>query len=170
VEDGTLTVTRRSVEAGPPPELTVTAPDGTVTRRTAQAEGGGRAVLALPAGQPGVWQASDGRRTAFAAASAANPLEIADLRADPARLAPVTAATAGGVRWLGNAATAEVPELRRVAAGRDMAGGSGHGWLGLRRNQDHVVTGIDALPLLPPWLALPLVLGVALLAWRREGR
>ncbi|RKJ98011.1 hypothetical protein, partial [Teichococcus wenyumeiae] len=63
-----------------------------------------------------------------------------------------------------------VPELRRVAAGRDMAGGTGSGWLGLRRNQDHVVTGVSALPLLPPWLALPLVLGVAVVAWRREGR
>jgi hypothetical protein len=31
------------------------------------------------------------------------------------------------------------------------------------------VTGIAATPLLPPWLALPLILGLALLAWRREG-
>ncbi|MFD1111488.1 hypothetical protein [Pseudoroseomonas ludipueritiae] len=171
VENGTLTVTRRSVEAGPPPEITVTAPDGTVIRRPPQAEGGGRAVLALPAEQPGVWQASDGRRTAFAAAAAANPLEIADLRSDPAKLAPVAQATSGGTRWLGaEAAAPAVPELRRVAAGRDMAGGSGSGWLGLRRNQDHVVTGVSALPLLPPWLALPLVLGIAVLAWRREGR
>jgi hypothetical protein len=170
VENGTLTATRRSVEAGPPPQLSVTAPDGTVTRRAAEPAGGGRATLSLPAEQPGVWQVSDGVRTAFAAAAAANPLEIADLRADPAKLAPVLAATGGGVRWLGTGAQAAVPELRRVAAGRDMAGGGNAGWLGLRRNQDHVVTGIAALPLLPPWLALPLVLGVAVVAWRREGR
>lgn len=167
VENGTLTATRRSVEPGPPPELTVTAPDGTVTRRAPEAAGGGRATLSLPAEQPGVWQVSDSRRTAFAAAAAANPLEIADLRADPAKLAPLLSATGGGVRWLGTGPQPAVPELRRVTAGRDMAGG---GWLGLRRNQDHVVTGISALPLLPPWLALPLVLGVAILAWRREGR
>jgi hypothetical protein len=170
VENGTLTVTRHSVEAGPPPEIAITAPGGNVTRQVARFEGGGRAVTSLPATQPGVWQASDGRRTAFAAAAAANPLEIADLRADPAKLAPVTLATGGGVRWLGNGAAPAVPELRRVAMGRDMAGGTGSGWLGLRRNQDHVVTGIAAMPLLPPWLALPLVLGVALVAWRREGR
>jgi hypothetical protein len=47
---------------------------------------------------------------------------------------------------------------------------AGPGWIGLRRNADHTVTGITALPLLPPWLALPLVLGLAILAWRREGR
>ena len=60
-----------------------------------------------------------------------------------------------------------VPELRRVAPGRYTQGG---GWIGLRRNGDHTVTGIAATPLLPPWLALPLVLGAAVLAWRREGK
>ena len=60
-----------------------------------------------------------------------------------------------------------VPELRRVAPGRDVAGA---GWIGLRRNGDHTVTGISAIPLLPAWLALALVLGAALMAWRREGR
>jgi hypothetical protein len=167
VERGTLTVTRRSVAAGPPPELTVTAPDGTTSRHPAQAEGGGRAILELPATRPGVWQVTDGQRTAFAAASAANPLEIADLRADAERIAPLARATGGSAHWLGTAEQPAVPELRRVAAGRDASGAS---WVGLRRNQDHLVTGIAALPLLPPWLALPLVLGVALIAWRREGR
>ena len=163
VEGGTLTVTRRSVEAGPPPEITVTAPDGTVTRRLASPAEGGRSVLEMPAGQAGVWQAADGRRSAFAAASAANPPEIADLRADAAPALPLARGTGGGAHWLGEG----MPELRRVAAGRDATGGT---WIGLRRNEDHRVTGIAALPLLPPWLALPLVLGLALVAWRREGR
>ncbi|MDQ1080590.1 hypothetical protein [Pseudoroseomonas cervicalis] len=167
VEGGTLTVTRRSVEAGPPPEITVTAPDGTVSRHRAEAAQGGQATLSLPATQPGVWQAGDGRRTAFAAAAAANPLEIADLRAEPGRALPLAEATGGGLHWLGSGERPTLPELRRVAAGRDAQGAS---WIGLRRNQDHLVTGIAALPLLPPWLALPLVLGIALLAWRREGR
>ncbi|PHK93372.1 hypothetical protein CR162_18990, partial [Pseudoroseomonas rhizosphaerae] len=40
IEGGTLSVTRRSVEAGAPPEITVTAPDGTVTRRAPRPAGG----------------------------------------------------------------------------------------------------------------------------------
>jgi hypothetical protein len=114
-----------------------------------------------------VWQASDGRRTAFAASAAANPQEIADLRADAARLRPLLAATGGAALFLGDGAAPEVPELRRVAPGRDAAG---PGWIGLRRNGDHTVTGISALPLLPPWLALLLLLGTLVAAWRREGR
>lgn len=167
IEAGRLTVTRRSLEAGPPPEIAVTAPDGTVTRSRPEAAEGGRATLTLPATQPGVWQATDGRRTAFAAAAAANPPEIADLRADDARLRPMAQATGGSIRWMGDGPEPALPEIRRVAAGRDA---SGAGWIGLRRNADHTVTGIAALPLLPPWLALPLVLGVAIIAWRREGR
>jgi hypothetical protein len=166
IDHGQLSVVRRSLEAGPPPEIAVTAPDGTVTRHRPEARGG-RAVLDLPAPQPGVWQVADGRRTAYAAAEAGNPLEIADLRADEGRLRPLAEATGGAARWLGTDAAPAMPELRRVAAGRDTAG---PGWIGLRRNADHTVTGITALPLLPPWLALPLVLGLAILAWRREGR
>ncbi|MXP65714.1 hypothetical protein E0493_20395 [Roseomonas sp. M0104] len=167
IDGGTLRVVRRSVEAGPPPQITVTAPDGSVAGASAEPAGGGRAVLEMPAAQPGVWQVSDGRRTAFAAAAAANPLEVADLRADAAPTRTVVEASAGSVHWLGTAAPPQLPELRRVALDRDAAG---RNWIGLRRNQDHLVTGIAALPLLPPWLALPLVLGLALVAWRREGR
>ncbi|MBR0656878.1 hypothetical protein [Plastoroseomonas arctica] len=167
IEVGGLTVTRRSVEAGPPPEIAVTAPDGSVTRTRPEPGPGGRAVLRMAATQPGVWQASDGRRTAFAASAAANPLEIADLRADDQRLRLVAQATGGAIRWLGTGEAPSLPEIRRVAAGRDASGPS---WIGLRRNADHTVTGISAMALLPPWLALPLVLGVAIIAWRREGR
>jgi hypothetical protein len=167
IEAGRLQVQRRSVEAAPPPEVTVTAPDGSTSRHPLQPGPGGRAVAERAANQPGVWQVSDGRRSAFVAAAAANPLEVADLRADPARLAPILAATGGAARWLGTGAEPVLPELRRVGPGRDAQGG---GWIGLRRNGDHTVTGIAALPLLPPWLALPLVLGLAILAWRREGR
>jgi hypothetical protein len=166
IEHGRMSVVRRSLDTGPPPEIAVTAPDGGVARH-AMEQRGGRAVLEVPATLPGVWQVSDGRRTAFAAAEAGNPLEFADLRADDGRLRGLAAATGGTVRWLGTDPVPAVPELRRVAAGRDTQGA---GWIGLRRNADHTVTGITALPLLPPWLALPMVLGLAILAWRREGR
>ncbi len=167
VADGALTVIRRSVELGPPPEVAVTAPDGSVTRLALSAAGGGRSVATLPAAAPGVWQASDGRRTAFAAAAAANPPEIADLRASAEPVLPLARASGGAVRWLGAGAEPALPELRRVAAGRDA---QGPGWIGLVRREDGAVVGVAALPLLPPPLALLLVGGAVLLAWRREGR
>jgi hypothetical protein len=165
IEAGRLMIQRRSLSAEAPPEVTITAPDGTEARSALEPAEPGRFTLALPARQPGVWRVTDGTRTAFAAAEAGNPLEMADLRADAAPLTPLARASGGSVRWIGDGSG--LPELRRVAAGRDTAGA---GWIGLRRNQDHSVTGITAVPLLPGWLALALLLGTAILAWRREGR
>lgn len=164
VEAGRLQVTRRSLDAGPPPEVTVTAPDGTATRHALRAEGG-RAVLDLPAEATGLWTVADGRRTAYAAAMPANPPEFEDLRADAGRLNALVMASGGTARHVGDGTA--LPDLRRVAAGRDAGGAA---WAGLRSREDHTVTGISALPLLPPWLALLLLLGAALAAWRREAR
>ncbi|MFN3448823.1 MAG: hypothetical protein ACK44F_09005 [Roseococcus sp.] len=166
IESGRLSVTRRSLDPAPPPEVTVTAPDGTLSRLPLSGPpGSGRGAAEMAAPQPGLWQVSDGRRMAFAAAMPPNPLEVADLRSDPARLRPAVSASGGAARYLGDGGA--IPEIRRVAAGRDAAGA---GWIGLRQREDHTVTGIAALPLLPPWLALLLLLGAALLAWRREAR
>jgi hypothetical protein len=68
------------------------------------------------------------------------------------------------VHWLGGS---DVPELRRTEEGR---AASGSAWIGLQRRHDHVVTGVAALDLLPGWISLPVMLGLLVLAWRREGR
>lgn len=164
IEGGRLVITRRSLDAAPPPEAVITAPDGAISRAPLGG-GGGRASAEVAAAAPGLWQVSDGRRQAFAAAMPANPPEFADLRSDPTRLLPLVGTTGGGARWIGDGDT--LPEIRSVAAGRDA---QGSGWVGLRKRDDHTITGIAALPLLPPWLMLPLLLGVAILAWRAEAR
>jgi hypothetical protein len=163
VENGRLSIERRSTADAPPGEVTVTDPDGHDTKLALTQTRPGRGIASQPALLPGVWKVSDGARAAYVAAGAANPLEIADLRATATLLAPLARASGGSVHWL---APSGAPELRRTEAGRENAGGS---WIGLQRRHDHVVTGIAATPLLPPWLALPLILGVAILAWRREG-
>ena len=165
IEAGRLFIARRSLDSGAPPEVTITAPDGTTSRGPLSAAGGGRAAAEAPAEAPGLWQVSDGRRQAFAAAMPANPPEFTDLRSEPSRLQPLVAATGGAARWFGDGAA--MPDIRSVAGGRDVQGA---GWIGLRKRDDHTVTGISALPLLPPWLMLPLLLGVAILAWRAEAR
>ncbi|HEY2133906.1 MAG TPA: hypothetical protein VGH36_13200, partial [Acetobacteraceae bacterium] len=163
VANGALSVERRSTQDIPPGEVTVTDPDGKQSKLTLSPTRPGRAVGMLPATAPGVWQVSDGTRAAYAAAGPANPPELADLRATATLLAPLMRATGGSVHWL---VPAGAPELRRTEPGREAAGAN---WLGLQRRHDHLVTGIAATPLLPPWLALPLILGLAVLAWRREG-
>lgn len=166
-EQGQLRIERRSTAEGPAPALTVTDPDGRTSAQPMVPTSPGRATASLAVAAPGVWQVSDGTRTAYAAAGAANPAELADLRATALHLGGPARTSGGGVHWLEEASgRAGVPQLRRTEVGRDASGGS---WIGLQRRRDHVVTGISAVTLLPPWAALPLILGFAVLAWRREG-
>ncbi|MBV9858537.1 MAG: hypothetical protein JO038_00310 [Alphaproteobacteria bacterium] len=163
VEGDRLVVTRQSLEPDNRP-VTVTAPDGSTQSLTLAAESGGRSVGTLAIAQMGLYRVTDGTRTALAAAGPLNPVELADVRTTPDKLAPVVAATGGGMFWAGNGA---IPELRRVSPGRSTVG---HGWIGLRQNGDYVVTGFAETPLLPGIAALLLTLGTLLAAWRREGR
>jgi hypothetical protein len=164
MEDGTLAIDQRQLLPGPPPMVTVTDPDGQARQWVMTALGPGHATLSVPAAEPGLWRVSDGARTAYAASDMADPPEWADLRATATKAAGLIAATGGSAHWL---ASGGVPALRLVAAG-DVGGGAD--WIGLRRNDAHVTTGIALTPLLPPRAALPLLLGVLLIAWRREGQ
>ncbi len=169
VDEGTLSIERRSTDPGTMPDVTVTRPDGKTERLKLDATAPGRARGHMAAPLPGVWTVSDGQRTAYAAAGAANPLEIADLRATGTKLAPLVAASGGGIHWLGTGrpgAAPVVPELRRTEPDRAANGVS---WIGLERRYNHLVTGVASLALLPAWAALPLMLALLLLAWRREG-
>jgi hypothetical protein len=166
VADGRLTVERRLLDSGAAGDVTVTDPDGKTHTLKLVRIAPGRASATLSATTPGVWQVTDGTRSAYAAAGAANPLELADLRATASLVGKLARRSGGDVHWLGTVASPDVPELRRTEPDRDASGGS---WIGLEQRHDHLVTGIAALTLLPSWAALPLMLGLLIGAWRREG-
>ncbi len=160
--DGQLTVEWRSLEEDPI-SVTVTAPDGSTQTLTLEPGDDGRAVATVPTGDPGLYRVEDGTRTVLAAVGALNAPELADLRSTPEKLETLTDATGGSVHWIADG----TPSVRRTLPGRDAGG---RDWIGLRRNDAHVVTGIIQVPLLPWWLVLPLGLGLFAAAWWREGR
>ena len=166
VTEGRLSIVRRSIEAATAVSVTITDPDGKIQSSTLREVSPGRATLVLPVTTPGVWQVSDGTRSAYAAAGAANPPELSDLRATATVLNRVVRASGGSVHWLGRVGEPQIPELRRTEMGRAASGGS---WVGLERKKDHVVTGVASLALLPAWASLPLMLALLVFAWRREG-
>ena len=61
------------------------------------------------------------------------------------------------------AALADAPRVPRGETA------SGSDWIGLRSNGAYRVTAVEQHDLLPPWLALLLIGGTLLLAWRVEG-
>jgi hypothetical protein len=163
ISNGQIEIDRQTLAKTAKP-VTLTYPSGrAVTLQLAQVQPGLWRGSAK-ADQLGLYRASDGTLTAVTASGPLNPREVSDVRATDAVLQPVAHATGGSVRWL---ADGGVPAIRRVNAG-DAA--SGNNWIGLRSNHAYRVTQVEQEQLLPPWLALLLVLGSLLVAWRMEGR
>ncbi len=164
IENGVLHVDRRTLAAAGPVEATVTAPDGMVRGLTLRPAGDGHEAGSLAAAGEGIWRVRAAGASAFAAAAPADPLEEADLRATAGVLAPIVRASGGSASFL---VPDGAPSLRMVGAD---ATAHGDGWIGLRANRAHVTTGVTETALVPPLGSLLLLLGVAALAWWREGR
>ncbi|HEY1638255.1 MAG TPA: hypothetical protein VGF62_07005, partial [Rhizomicrobium sp.] len=163
IVNGRIAIERHTMAAQPKP-VTLTWPSGR------------KAIITLNKLEPGLWRAtasatelglyrlSDSTLNAVTAAGPLNPKEVADMRATDAILKGPAEATAGSVHWLADGGP---PVIRRVDPG---AATFGDHWIGLRRNNAYRVTSVEQTALLPPWLALILLLGTLLLAWRLEGR
>jgi hypothetical protein len=162
-QGGNLIVTRQSLSPQEQP-VTIKAPSGAEQTVTPKATTGGKFVASVPITEPGLYHLSDPRNTALAAVGAPNPLESYDVLATADRTGPIADATGGGVYWLQDGGA---PAIRRVAPGRASHGSS---WLGLRANNQYVVTGVTDTPLAPIGFILLAIMGGAMLAWWREGR
>ncbi|MDF2235830.1 hypothetical protein P2H44_25030 [Albimonas sp. CAU 1670] len=162
VHGAEVTVTRRSVETTPQ-RLTATSPTGE-TQETAFVEvGPGRWQAQIRAEEPGLWTLTDGVLEGVAAVGPPAPKEFENPVSTGAVLASLVDATRGGVLRLDDG----MPDLRRVRPGRTAAG---RGWIGMARQEAYAVRDITLTPLAPGWLMLLLAAGLALGAWRIEGR
>jgi hypothetical protein len=110
----------------------------------------------------GLYRVSDGILSAVAAAGPLNPKEVSDMRTTADILSPVAEATGGATRWYADG----IGDIRRVSRG---SRGDGQNFA-LTENGATRVASVEQMPLLPPWLALLLLMGTLMLAWREEGR
>jgi hypothetical protein len=142
-----LAVTRQTIAAAPPPDATVTAPDGTTSQLALRQIRVGQYGASIPqaARQPGVWKIAQGGFTAFAASAAVNAQEFQDLAATDRIMRPLSRA----VVWLGQTPRPALPQL-------------------ITPRHATAVTGTRDVPLLPPVPAMLEVLGLLFIAWWRE--
>ncbi len=157
-----LSVRRQSIDPAPP-AVEVTAPNGDKTALALTDRGDGVASGDMTVTQAGLWRVADGKKVALAAIGALNPVEMAEVRATPDKLAPIVRDQQGGIAWIEDG----IPDMRPVEAADRSAG---HGWFGWRANHDRVVTAVKDAPLLPPLVLLIFGLGGLVLSWWREGK
>ncbi|MGF7161745.1 hypothetical protein FHS85_003386 [Rhodoligotrophos appendicifer] len=169
--DGSRLVIERRTMADTAADVTVAKPSGDEN------------VVKLTETEPGIWRGevtvdevglhrlTDGKISSVAAVGSPDPKEAEEVAATDAKLQPITDATGGGIYWLadrtGSPTSAEIPRLRKVAAGRVMAGS---GWLGLKDNGAYRIRDVVDVPLFSTLAALALLLGLMGLTWYREGR
>lgn len=163
VTDNRIDLTRRTLKPDNSP-ISVIKPDG-INVSVTMTDDGRNAKGTLEADQPGIYRFSDKNLSALALVGRPNAPELTDQRATPELLAPLSAASRGGIFWLQD--NPQGPELRQTSPGRNAAG---RNWLGLVQNGDYTVTGFSTLSLLPAALAAFLVAFPLLCSWRREGR
>ena len=142
VAGGRIEVVRRSLDAISGP-VAVTAPDGERGTLALSDGGAGRASAELSADAPGLYRFEHDGHSAIAVVGVAQGEELGDMRATAEILGPLAEATGGGVRWI---AGERLPDIRRVRAGRALAG---RGWIGLADRRGSVVTGLEQTPLMP---------------------
>jgi hypothetical protein len=162
VVEGQMVVTRRTLADTAKP-VTLTLPSGKTLQMTLNKIEPGIWRGSVKINELGLYRLTDGILSAVTAAGPLNPKEVADMRATDTVLAPLADASDGSVRWISDG----LPAIHRVSA-RESA--TGRGWIGLRRNNAYRVTSLTQQPLLPAWVALLLIVGSLLLAWKMEGR
>ncbi|MGD8326423.1 MAG: hypothetical protein PVF65_05870 [Sphingomonadales bacterium] len=158
----TISITRQSLEqTGGIVQLTDPYGNTQDVPLTAGEEGKNTATLEVE--HHGLYRVSDGELQAFVATGALNNLEFSELRAKSDILEPLSKATGGGTFWLKDG----MPSLRLV--GKD-ATKAGRRWLGLQQNDAGRVLRVREIQMIPPWLALLLILATLALSWYRESR
>ena len=162
ITGNSIRITRHTMAPQTPP-VTLTMPSGKTQSLTLNHAEPGIWRADARADELGLYRATDGILSTVTAAGPLNPKEVADMRATDEVLKPDAEASGGSVRWLEDG----MPEIRRVGK-TDSA--SGTRWIGLRSNGAYRVTALEQEKLLPQWLALLLIVGSLLLAWRLEGR
>ena len=158
-----LTIERVALQPGGP-AVTVTAPSGAEQEVKLADNGSATETAAITVAETGIYKLSDGQQTIFAIVGALDAPEFRDILTTPDRLAALVKASDGGIHWL---VDDPAPDVRRIEPGRGMSGGT---WLGLRKNGQYTVSGLDQKPLLPPLPMLGLALLTLIWAWRREGK
>jgi hypothetical protein len=160
--EGELVISRRTLAETVGPTA-VTSPSGATARVEMTEVAPGRWDGRIEAEENGVWRLENGELAAVAVIGPRAPREFADPVSTGDVLAPLAAATQGGVKRIEEG----VPDVRMV---REDRVAEGRGWIGLADREAYQLRDIRQVSLAPGWLMLLLAGGFAFAAWRAEGR
>ena len=147
--------------------VTVTSPSGATRELTLSASEPGTWRSAIPAGELGLWQATDGTLKALINVGPTNPKEFSEVTSTTETLKPLAQATGGDARRVVDGSSLDMPRIVPVRASGVFRG---DGWMGVKMRDASVVRGVGVLPIFAGLIGLLLLLGAFAATWLREGR
>ena len=166
VQGHDLVVLRQTMADSVAP-VTVTSPTGATRELTLSESEPGTWRSTIPAGELGLWQATDGTLKALINVGPTNPKEFSEVTSTTEMLKPLTQATGGDARRIVDGGGFELPRIVPVLASGVFRG---DGWMGVRMRDASVVKGVGVLPMFAGLIGLLLLLGGFAATWLREGR
>lgn len=158
----TMRILRRSLDETVP-EISITAPDGTITKQLLQNTAPGQFEGTFDGPEIGLYRLENGDQSSVIGLGPAAPREFVDTIATDEILSPLMSATGGGAHLLETG----LPSIRNVREGRPA---TGRGWIGLTPRNAYEVRDVRLTPLMPGWLTLILASLLIVGAWMREGQ
>ena len=147
--------------------VTVTSPSGATRELILSQAEPGEWRATLPAGELGLWQATDGTLKALINVGPTNPKEFSEVTSTTDMLKPLAQATGGDARRVIDGGSLDMPRIVPVRAASVFRG---DGWMGVKMRDASVVKGVGVLPVFAGLVGLLLLLGAFAATWLREGR
>jgi hypothetical protein len=162
-----LTIERQSLK-GDAPDITITTPSGAKSTVALAVAEPGLTRANIDVSELGLHHVSDGDHIALVNVGPDNPIEFQEVVSTPEHLRPIVEATGGTVRRIDSGVGAEIA-LPRVISMHEAPSYGGGDYIGIKRTGASELIGVASTPLASGLLGLAALLGIVVLAWRREG-
>lgn len=164
VTSNTIKISKQNIDNKQSESIAITLPDKNVVTAEMKDDAKGRLTYTLKIDQLGIYAVEDifGTRK-FALIGDINPPELQNVVTTDQTMKPLVQNSGGGILWLSDVLE---PKIRMVNPASHMAGNN---WIGLRRNNDYVVTGVKTIAFIPTWLSLLFGIFILIACWWIEG-
>jgi hypothetical protein len=168
VEGHEIAIERQSLKDKIPP-VRITSPSGKVETVALTPAEPGLSKARIKASELGLYRLTDGELTALANVGPENPREFQDVLSTTDKLRPITEATGGTVRRIGQGTSGDV-SLPRIVAMRDSPIYGGSDYAAIKRTGAAEIKGVGVAPVGIGVIGLLFLLGSVLASWLGEAR
>jgi len=163
VDNKKLKLVRRSLDGVTGP-VTMIGPDGVSQKISLAADSPGLDTAIKDVSEAGIYRLEHDDYQTIAVVGGTRVQELADVRATQHIIEPFATASGGSITWL------EADGLPSITRGSRSKIADLEGSIGLIRNDQYEVIGLNKVALLPGFALLSLLLITAIWAWRQEGQ